>query len=379
MRIWFAAALIAVLGWILWLQLREPAPIEVTVVTVVRGVVEDTVANTRAGSIKACRRSGLSMPQGGRVEALHVTEGDHVVAGQLLLELWNKDSIARTEQARATLDATSHRREQRCVEAKNLSREALRMESLFEQGLASLEIRESVRTRASSAEFSCEASHNDEEVARAVLELNKAQLAETQLRAPFAGVVAEITGEVGEFVTPSPPGIPTPPAIDLIDYSCLYVTAPIDEIDAGKLREGQHARVSLDAFRGEYFAATLERIAPYVQEYEKQARTVEVDVALDQGDVAVRLLVGYSADVDIILEARENVLRLPADALLEGDRVWRIDSDNRLEQQFITVGLRNWNYVEVVEGLDDGDRVVTSLDSMGLSDGVLVTIRDDKS
>ena len=104
-----------------------------------------------------------------------------------------------------------------------------------------------------------------------------------------------------------------------------------------------------------------------------------MDVALDQGDIAVRLLVGYSADVDIILEARENVLRLPADALLEGDRVWRIDSDNRLEQQFITVGLRNWNYVEVVEGLADGDRVVTSLDSMGLSDGVLVTIRDDKS
>ena len=54
MRIWFAAALIAVLGWFLWLQIGEPAPIEVAVVTVVRGVVEDTVANTRAGSIKAC-------------------------------------------------------------------------------------------------------------------------------------------------------------------------------------------------------------------------------------------------------------------------------------------------------------------------------------
>ena len=57
--------------------------------------------------------------------------------------------------------------------------------------------------------------------------------------------IAKITGELGEYSTPSPPGVPTPPAIDLIDDSCLYVKAPMDEIDAPKIHSGQAVRISL--------------------------------------------------------------------------------------------------------------------------------------
>ena len=62
-----------------------------------------------------------------------------------------------------------------------------------------------------------------------------------------AGTIAKIVGEVGEYSTPSPPGVPTPPAIDLIDDSCLYVKAPMDEVDAPKISAGQSVRISLDA------------------------------------------------------------------------------------------------------------------------------------
>ena len=64
------------------------------------------------------------------------------------------------------------------------------------------------------------------------------------LTAPFDGVVAEVNAELGEYVTPSPPGIPTPPAVDLIDDRCLYVTAPIDEVDAPEIRTGMPAPFS---------------------------------------------------------------------------------------------------------------------------------------
>ena len=69
----------------------------------------------------------------------------------------------------------------------------------------------------------------------------------TVLVAPFDGTVAKIVGEVGEYSTPSPPGVATPPAIDLIDESCLYVKAPMDEVDAPKIKVGQPVRITLDA------------------------------------------------------------------------------------------------------------------------------------
>ncbi len=215
-------------------------------------------------------------------------------------------------------------------------------------------------------------------MAAANLQLNQVLLAETQLRAPFAGIIAEINGEIGEYVTPSPPGIPTPPAIDLIDYSCLYVTAPIDEVDAGRLRRGLAARISLDAFRGEHFAGTLNRIAPYVLEIEKQARTVEVDVLFADPADRERLLVGYSADIDLILETHPDSVRIPAQAVMDNDSAYRFDPDTgRISLVTFKAGIRNWNFIEVLDGLAPGDRVVSSLDQPELADGRAAVVADD--
>jgi HlyD family secretion protein len=192
------------------------------------------------------------------------------------------------------------------------------------------------------------------------------------LRAPFDGVVADISGELGEYATPSPPGIPTLPAIDLIDDSCLYVSAPIDEVDAAKLRIGQHSRITLDAIKGRTFAGKVRRIAPYVLDLEKQARTVEVEVEFDKPATGDNLLVGYSADVEIIHEVRDRVLRISTRTLLEGNRVLLYGSKGVLEERKVTTGLSNWEYAEVVSGLVEGDRIVSSLDRTGVKAGVRV-------
>ena len=146
----------------------------------------------------------------------------------------------------------------------------------------------------------------------------EAALQRTVLKAPFAGVVAEVNAELGEFVTPSPTGIPTPPTIDLIDGSSLYVKAPIDEVDAPAVRPGMQVRVKLDAFSGRVFSGKVRRVAPYVLDREKQARTVDVEVDLGARPSDDVLLPGYSADVEVILETRENVVRVPTDTVLQG-------------------------------------------------------------
>ena len=187
------------------------------------------------------------------------------------------------------------------------------------------------------------------------------------LRAPFAGIVAEVTGEQGEYSTPSPPGIPTPPAIDLIDDSCVYVSAPIDEVDAPKLRVGLSARIALDAYPGRHFPGRVRRIAPYVLEVEKQARTVEVEVAFVLPEKS--LLAGYSADAEIVLDAHDPVLRIPTQALLGKDRVLLLQ-DGVLRERAVAVGLANWQQTEITRGLQAGDRVVVSLEKEGVKAGV---------
>jgi len=368
-------AVVAVAVLTIWYIGREPPP-EVSLHTVARGTVEKTVSNTRAGTVEACRRSKLSMPSGGRVDELLVDEGDRVAQGQVLLSLWNKDRKAMLAQASAQLLSARHSAEKTCVEAANAKREADRLETLLQRKLASREATELGRTRAQGGQFACEAARDQEKVAEANQEVNNVLLEETYLRAPFAGIVAKINGEIGEYVTPSPPGVATPPAVDLIDYSCLYVTAPIDEVDAGELHKGLPARITLDAFRGEIFPGSLDRVAPYVLDLEKQARTVEIDVVFDDPAVRERLLVGYSADIDIILDTHPDVLRVPTEAVLENNEVYRY-RDGTLERVRIEVGLRNWNFTEVTGGLQAGDQIVLSLDVPGLADGLAVTPRDD--
>lgn len=376
-KILIILAVVVVVVLAIWLMGQQPPP-EVSLHTVGRGTVEQTVSNTRAGTVEACRRSKLSMPIGGRVDALHVDEGDKVTTGQVLLTLWNRDRKAMTSQAQAQLQATRSRAEQTCVEAHNAEREARRLEQLLEKKLASREATEFARARAEGSSHACQAARDEEKVAEANLEMNQALLEETFLRAPFDGIVAEINGEVGEYVTPSPPGVATPPAVDLIDYSCLYVTAPIDEVDAGDLQEGLPGRISLDAFRGETFAATLDRIAPYVLDLEKQARTVEIDVKFDDPGVRARLLVGYSADIDIVLDTKAGVVRIPTEAIMENDEVLRYNpASGTLEKIAIEAGLRNWNFTEVTKHLQEGDQIVLSLDVTGLEDGLEVTPRHD--
>jgi HlyD family secretion protein len=192
------------------------------------------------------------------------------------------------------------------------------------------------------------------------------------LRAPFDGIVAEINGEIGEYLTPSPPGIPTLPAVDLIDDSCLYVTAPIDEVDASHLKVGMPGRITLDAYRGKHFDGHVRRVAPYVLALEKQARTVEVEVEFEEPQSALKegnLLVGYSADIEVVTDIREKVLRIPTSALMPGNKVLVLGDDGKLAERKIETGLSNWEFTEIRSGLKPGENVVTSLDREGVKTG----------
>lgn len=363
-----AAAVVAVLA-ALTFSLTRPKPIAVAVAAVDSGKVETTVANTRAGSVTACRRAKLAPPLGGRIDKLLVREGDRVKAGQVLVELWNDDLSARERisvEQRGT--AQAHVREA-CQVADNARRNAERTRALRDKGFVSEERVDQAESEAKARQAGCDSARAQVQEASARIGASRADTSRTVVKAPFDGIVAEVNGEVGEYLTPSPPGIPTLPAIDLIDDSCLYVSAPIDEVDAAQLKVGMGGRISLDAYRGKHFTGKLRRIAPYVLALEKQARTVEVEVEFDGADDIRHLLVGYSADIEVVVDVHDNVLRIPTSALMPGSRVLLLNADGVLEERKIEAGLSNWEFTEVKSGLGRGDRVVTSLERAGVKAG----------
>ena len=349
----------------------RPDPVRVQLAKVERGTVEATVSNTRAGTVKACRRAKLAPPTGGQIAQLRVKKGERVMTGQILLELWTDDLQAQARLAEQQLNTTVTRVDEICTVADLSSKEAVRARQLRERGFISPEGLERAEADAKAKRASCKAARSEINQARSRIAVAQAGLRRMVLRAPFDGIVADISGELGEYATPSPPGIPTPPAIDLIDDRCMFVSAPIDETDAANIRVGQAGRIVLDAIKGKSFAGKVKRIAPYVLELEKQARTVEVEVDFLEPPGAEKLLIGYSADVEIVHASHEKVLRIPTQTLLEGKRVLLYRAtDGVLEERVVATGLTNWEYTEITSGLNEGDRIVMSLDQAGVKAGV---------
>jgi HlyD family secretion protein len=376
MRRWIVRLLvilgIVAAGYALRATVFAPEPLEVTVAEASRGRVEQTVTNSRAGTVKARRRAQISPEIGGRVVAIAFREGERFEKGDVLLRLNPSLPEAQITLARRELQAAEAQRHQACLAAERAEREARRLQKLTAEGILSADAFDQAQTAAATTGAACRAAEAGVEQARAGLELAARQEEQTVIRAPFDGIVADLTVEVGEYTTPSPPGLPIPPVIDVLDPGSIYVSAPMDEVDSARIHPGQPVRVTFDSYPGREFAGRVRRIAPFVLDREEQNRTVEIEVELEAPD-AVRLLPGTSADVEVLLEARENVLRVPTSALIEGEKVLAAENGVLAERK-LGIGLKNWDWTEVRSGLAPGSLVVVSLDRPEVKAGAEVKV-----
>jgi HlyD family secretion protein len=281
--------------------------------------------------------------------------------GDVLLRLADSLQRARLELAEDQRDAAAAQADQACLAAERAQRERSRTRELASQGIVSPDQIDAVDSQARTADAACRAARAAAESAASAVSLARAELRQTVLLAPFDGIVADTFIEEGEWTTPSPPAIPIPPALDLIDTRSLYISAPMDEVDSARVRVAQSARVSVDSQPGKTFAAHVVRVAPYVEDRLEQNRTLEIELELDDPTLASGLLPGTSADAEVVLSARADVLRVPTSALLEGGKALVLEKE-RLVERTLQLGLRNWDFTELQGGLPLGARVVVSLD-----------------
>ena len=379
MRKWIPTLLISalVLAVLLRLTVLRPDPISVRVAPAQIDRVEATVTNSKAGTVRARRRARLSPEVGGRILELVYREGNSVRKGEALVHLADATPRAQLTLAENGLRVSEARAKAACIARDRSSRELERKNTLAQQDIVSADILDELQSGYDGAKASCTALLAEVDRARASIVAAQENLAKYTVRSPFDGVIAEQNAEVGEWVTPSPPMLTAPAIVDVLDPNSVYISAPMDEVDSATIQTDQIAIITVDSKPGQSFPGRVVRVAPYVLDLEAQNRTLEIEVELDDETMASQLLPGTSADVEVVREVRERVLRIPAEALLEGDRVL-VPEDGVLEERSLEIGLRNWNYVEVRSGLKEGEQVVISLDRIEVKPGARVEIANDE-
>jgi HlyD family secretion protein len=368
------AAVVVLLRYTVW---RE-RPVPVTVHKVEAGRVEDSVVNSRAGTVQSRLRSEISPGIAGLVVEIPARKGAKVKKGDVLLRLNDREHKAQVELARRALEAAGALAEQARIEAEHAQRQWVRAQDLSKNDVVSETAFDLDRTRALTAKFAVAAAQARLHEAEASVDAAQALLDKTVITAPFDGVVLDVSTEVGEWISPSPPGVPLPPILDLIDPEALYISAPIDEADLARMRTELPVRITLDAFRDRAFTGTITYVSSFVETRQEQNRVLRVEAEFSETTLPENLLPGLSADLEVILDARENVLRIPTYALLENDQVL-VAEENRLVERKVTPGLHNWSFTEIKSGLKSGERVVVSLDRPEIKAGALVTVSEEAS
>jgi len=290
-------------------------------------------------AIDAEVRVGVQSP--GVLRHLHVRVGEQVVKGQLLAELEARSLRAKNSQAQATLQSVQANLH---FETTELAR---KRELIAQQVLAPRELDLAERSFAVADAAVAEA--------RANLAVMRAQLDETRIAAPISGVVSTIVTREGETVAA---GLAAPTFLTLIDLQRLETWAYVDETDIGRIRLGQKAHFTVDAYPDQQVAAEVVAIYPKPEIRDNVVDYIVVLGFTAQSDVTLRP--EMTASVKIALDHRGPVLTVPRRSVHREQERSYVLLPNGIAptRRYVKTAGRDENNIEIIEGLGSGDEVL---------------------
>lgn len=414
MKKWFAIGLVVLLvggGTVWWKKKTSAAEAEaaaaVETAPSALGSIRQSVECT--GRVVSNLDVEIKCKASGEIIDLPVDISDRVVKGDLLMEINPVDQLrnlqqseaslaasqARLAQARANLAAAekdltaSSARAQASVlsgeaRAKDAAAKAQRDEMLLSQKHISVEEAETSRTtllesqanlRSAQAELSSvdaqraqlEATRQDIQLAevqiqsdQAALELAKQRLTETKVLSPIDGVVSTRAVQIGQIISSGISNVGGGTAVMTVsDLSRMFILASVDESDIGNVVIGQATEVTVDAYSGERFGGTVQRIANKGTNLANVV-TFEVKIEITSENKTV-LKPEMTANVEIVTAEAENVVTVPIRALSRKGTdkfVTRVTGPGEAEEIPVKTGASDGVNIEIKEGLKDGDEVV---------------------
>lgn len=349
-------------------------PAAVEVAPVERGAIE--LRRTFTGTLEARARFVVAANVGGRVERLLVDLSDPVAQGQVIAELDDAEQTQGVAEAGAELSVARANVADAEAALEIAERELRRLEGLEKGGLIPDAELDAVKSRYL-------ARSTGVKVAKAELARAMASHRRARIRSDYTKVIATWSGDDEEpravaerHVAEGDNVAPNDPLITVVDLDPLDAVVHVTEREYGRLRAGQEATLTTDAYPGRTFPATIRRIAPVFHESSRQAR-MELEVANPE-----RLLKpGMFVRTETVLERAEAATIVPLAALetREGKTgVFVVDeAGTKVAWRPVEVGIQEGDRIQIVgEGIEG--RVVT-LGQQLISDGSAVTIPERPS
>tara|TARA_R110000796_G_scaffold127333_3_gene242528 strand:- start:38150 stop:39340 length:1191 start_codon:yes stop_codon:yes gene_type:complete len=355
----------AALVWFMWLSPQNRVP-EYTSAEVGRGTIEDNI--TALGTLGPLDYVDVGTQVSGQLLRLHVALGDSVEKDQLLAEIDPTVYLARVEASTAQLANLQAQLADREAQHTLARLQAERQNNLRKLDATSQEALESAQATLRSASAQIAAVKAQIRQTESSLKGDQADLDYTRIYAPMSGTVVQQLANQGQTLNANQTA---PVVVQIADLSTMTVRTQVSEADISRLQPGMSAYFSTLGQPNRRWEGTLRQILPTPEVINN---VVLFNALFDVPNEDGQLLPQMSAQVFFVNESAENVLTVPvaalskplrneADATLaRGSRheVQVLDTQGRPQLRTITVGTRNRVVAEVIEGLNEGDRVVTS-------------------
>jgi len=368
-----------VTGIVYWVRF---SPVPVIGHTVKRGAVTSEVMGT--GTLEARVQTVVSSKIAGRISDMLVDQGDEVEEAQILLQLDDRELKQQVEIARSALAAAN-------ASVERMEAEAVRAQAVFSQvkvdykrnqqlfasrsisatemdkNAQALEVAEAdlAKSKASVVE-----AKKNLIVAQNTLDYHLARLGDTVIKAPFSGLIVRRDREPGDIV------VPGTSIFMLISTKELWISAWVDETEMSRVAAGQRARV---IFRSEPDHPYPGKVMRLGREADRETRQFIVDVKPD--NLPVNWAVGQRAEVFIKTAHKADAVLLPSKAILrEEEKIGvLVEKDGRAVWRSIKIGLRGREEVEILEGLNPGETVITIPGSKDIPAGRRVKVTSHES
>lgn len=359
---WLFFIVVAAAGVAGYFQWKSRAAIPVDVVVVTQAYPSQAYTQLNAtGYVVAQRKAAVASKATGRLEWLGVREGSVVREGEVLARLENRDVMATLQQAQANVSLARANLEQGEAEYRDAQRALERSGDLLKKNFVSAAAHDVAVARIEKARAVIAGLKASIAVAQANVRAAQVGVDQTQIRAPFDGVILTKNANVGDVITPFSSATGSQAAVvTMADMSTLEVEADVSEASVGKVKVDQPCEIQLDALPGERFRGMVTRTVPTV---DRSKATVSVKVRFVDKDA--RILPEMSAKVAFLSKeipaserAPRTVVQSTALADRDGRKVVFVVREGKAVATAIQTGAAYGESVEVRQGLKPGDKVV---------------------